>query len=668
MKCIILTAGHSSVLESDILADKSGAFTHLNNKPKALLPGPDGRPILDNWWEALTTTRQRWSDIFLVTNAEKYKHFERWATAQGFPRENIINDGTTLGTGGIGALADFDLALRSRGIEEDVLVVAGDMLFDPKSFDLDGVLRYFNSCGGELSCYYPMSKDESTATRGILELSDTAAGGGRIMRFLEKPAPTETISRKAGVVLVCLRAATLPKVGEYLSANTSPAVRSFGLFLAWLVPLTPCFGMKLPECFSLIGSHITLREYQRAIAAGGRRCGGSAQGDGLDSSGSGSGSGGVGAGVGGGNGAGKQSDTAAPPTTRIVTRRAYARVGLMGNPSDGFFGKTISLSIANYWAQAQIKPSARLVLTPHPLNDPSEFGSLADLYGISRQEGYQGGLRLMQATCKKFFEYCGSHGIAVARRNFTLSYDTNIPRQVGLAGSSAIVTACLKCLMFFFELTESDIPKTLQPSLVLAIEREELGINAGLQDRVIQIYDGCVYMDFEKSGMEKRGHGNYIALPMRNPDLPAFWLAYLADPSDSGKIHSNVRARYDAGDVEVVDAMAEFARFAEEARGCIEAGNAAELANLMDANFALRRKVYGDACVGSANLAMVEIAQRHGAAVKFPGSGGAVVGLCREPGQLAPLKADLERAGFVFSPIVPHAPESQEEEEEDGER
>jgi hypothetical protein len=37
----------------------------------------------------------------------------------------------------------------------------------------------------------------------------------------------------------------------------------------------------------------------------------------------------------------------------------YARVGLMGNPSDGFFGKTISLSIANYWAEVTIAPSDR---------------------------------------------------------------------------------------------------------------------------------------------------------------------------------------------------------------------------------------------------------------------------------------------------------------------
>ena len=76
-----------------------------------------------------------------------------------------------------------------------------------------------------------------------------------------------------------------------------------------------------------------------------------------------------------------------------------------------------------------------------------------------------------------------SNAIALGRQNFTLSYDTNIPRQVGLAGSSAIVTACFKCLMDFFDITESDIPKHLQPSFVLSVEMDELGIAAGLQVR-----------------------------------------------------------------------------------------------------------------------------------------------------------------------------------------
>ena len=79
-------------------------------------------------------------------------------------------------------------------------------------------------------------------------------------------------------------------------------------------------------------------------------------------------------------------------------------------------------------------------------------------------------------------------------------------RQIGLAGSSAICYSCVKALMAFYGLTYRDIPKHLLPSFVLKIENEELGINAGLQDRVVQVYEGLVYMDLSISLLNSRGY------------------------------------------------------------------------------------------------------------------------------------------------------------------
>ena len=47
-----------------------------------------------------------------------------------------------------------------------------------------------------------------------------------------------------------------------------------------------------------------------------------------------------------------------------------------------------------------------------------------------------------------------------------------------------------------------------RPTLVLRAE-EELGITAGLQDRVIQVYGGVVYMDFAKEFMQQHDYGRY---------------------------------------------------------------------------------------------------------------------------------------------------------------
>ena len=75
------------------------------------------------------------------------------------------------------------------------------------------------------------------------------------------------------------------------------------------------------------------------------------------------------------------------PTSKMILKSVFSQ--LMGNPSDGFNGKTISLSIKNFWAEVTIFESARLSLIPHPLNDPTEFGSLGTIH-ILRHIQYEG--------------------------------------------------------------------------------------------------------------------------------------------------------------------------------------------------------------------------------------------------------------------------------------
>lgn len=87
--------------------------------PKALLPASrgDSTTILGRWWEELNK-RQQFTEVYLVTNANKYKYYERWATANDFPVENIVNDGTTTMANRMGSVADLDLVLRVRGCSE----------------------------------------------------------------------------------------------------------------------------------------------------------------------------------------------------------------------------------------------------------------------------------------------------------------------------------------------------------------------------------------------------------------------------------------------------------------------------------------------------------------------------------------------------------------------
>jgi len=162
----------------------------------------------------------------------------------------------------------------------------------------------------------------------------------------------------------------------------------------------------------------------------------------------------------------------------IIETRAYARAGLLGNPSDGYFGKTISIIVRNFGASVSLYETPELRIEEMDV-DTNTFSNVYHLVDAVKLTGYYGGTRLIKATIKKFIEYCESNNIRLSNKNFTIRYRSSIPRQVGLAGSSAIVTATMKALMQFYEV---DIPEHILPTLILRAETEELFINAGLQD------------------------------------------------------------------------------------------------------------------------------------------------------------------------------------------
>lgn len=328
--------------------------------------------------------------------------------------------------------------------------------------------------------------------------------------------------------------------------------------------------------------------------------------------------------------------------------RAYARVGLLGNPSDVYGGKVVSLAVAGLWATVRLRPSAELLIQPHPHHDLVAFPSLLALAERLQGQGYYGGVRLLMAICKVFHGHCSRNGIALKDDNFTLSYETNIPRQAGLSGSSAIVCAALSCLLDFYNVRHL-IKVEVRPNLILEAEKE-LGIVAGLQDRVAQVYGGLVYMDFSQEHMDKLGHGIYTPLDVGL--LPPLYLIYAENPSDSGKVHSTVRKRWLEGDEFIISSMKEVAQLAVDGRNALLQKNYTELAKLMNRNFDLRRQMFGDDVLGAMNIEMIEVARSVGAASKFTGSGGAAVVLCPDgEAQAELLKTVCREAGFLVEPI-----------------
>lgn len=324
----------------------------------------------------------------------------------------------------------------------------------------------------------------------------------------------------------------------------------------------------------------------------------------------------------------------------IIKKIAYPRAALIGNPSDGYFGKTIAFVFRNFHAEIMLYETPELVLLP-TMRDNTVFTDMEALSKDVKQYGYYGGIRLMKAAVKKFHDYCCQNHIALPEKNFTMRYMSDIPNRLGLAGSSALITAAMRAMFEFYSL---EIAPCRLASLVLAAEREELEIPAGLQDRVAQAYNHPVFMDFDREYMQEHGIGKYKKFDLSD-DLNLF-IAYRTDLAEGSEVlHSRLREDFNAGKKEVLDAMKEWAFLTEEMEKALREQDREKVAKLINRNFDLRCEVCASA-VSEKNRNMVLLARSAGASAKLTGSGGAIIGSYKDEKMYGKLCSILKENGI----------------------
>jgi glucuronokinase len=262
---------------------------------------------------------------------------------------------------------------------------------------------------------------------------------------------------------------------------------------------------------------------------------------------------------------------------------ALARAALAGNPSDGYGGAVLAVTLGLWRAEADADPAERLSVTP---DSP-----------------------LIEATARRFARELDPRALTTALR-----WETSIPVGVGLAGSSALVIAVTRalCALYGHELAPAELA-----AFALAVETEDLGVVAGLQDRVAQAHEGLTFMDF--------GAGNrYEQL---DPGLlPPLLIAWRADAGGhSGEIHATLRERHRRGEPAVHETMGLLADTARDARCALMDRDLGHFAWCLDRTFELRGRIVD---LDPRCVEMVELARRHGASANYTGSGGAVVAVC----------------------------------------
>lgn len=289
--------------------------------------------------------------------------------------------------------------------------------------------------------------------------------------------------------------------------------------------------------------------------------------------------------------------------------RVPARIGLLGNPSDGFGGRVIAATIDDFAATVVAERADRWTLAAP--DRVVACGSVAEIADALAADELDDGVELLAAAVLRLDQQRPS------LPPHRLVFESDIPRQAGLSGSSAVIVATVRAL--------ADSVSAIEVArLAFEAEVDVLGWAAGPQDRVVQALGGLLDMRFDEPWDTNR----YERLDPAA--LPTCVLAWADEPADpSGTVHAPIRERWDAGDAEVVEAMHRFAALAAEGRAALDAGTAASMwPDLADEAFELRTRFWS---VADTDIEMVDAIGAVGGGASLAGSGGAVVGYLPDP-------------------------------------
>ncbi len=247
MQLLILAAGYATRL-----------YPLTLNQPKPLL-SVGGRPMINHVLDHLSGIPDI-SKVLVVTNEKFAGHFERWAAeydkGAASYQFQIINDGSTSDENKLGAIGDMDLVIRTTGLDDDLMVVAGDNLFDQS---LVGFGEYCRTQDAPVEAVYDVGDMELIKKYNSISMD----ADGRITFFEEKPShPTSTWT---GIALYYYPKRIVPMIGQYLKEGNNPDQP--GRFIQWLYTRTPVYTWKVPGQWFDIGGKESLEEADHLFSA-----------------------------------------------------------------------------------------------------------------------------------------------------------------------------------------------------------------------------------------------------------------------------------------------------------------------------------------------------------------------------------------------------------------
>ncbi|MGI6624818.1 MAG: nucleotidyltransferase family protein [Limnochordia bacterium] len=244
MKCLILAAGYATRL-----------YPLTKDTPKPLLEVA-GMTILERLLDKISVI-DKIDHVYVVTNSRFAQAFQDWVGQYGYHKPiTVIDDGTTSNDNRLGAIGDIGFVIDQVNLEDDLMVLAGDNLFD---FDLRDFEEFFQEKDADVITAYEVSDIDLARRIGIVEL-DSAA---QILSFEEKPQ--EPKSSWGVPALYIYKQETLPLVKQYLQQGNNPDAP--GHFIPWLIKHKPVFAFQFEGQWHDIGTIESYEEAQQVFAS-----------------------------------------------------------------------------------------------------------------------------------------------------------------------------------------------------------------------------------------------------------------------------------------------------------------------------------------------------------------------------------------------------------------
>ncbi len=237
MKVIILAGGYAKRL-----------WPLTKNTPKQLL-SVGGRPMIEYIMEKIET-QEEIDKIIISTNKKFEKNFKQWLAENKSTKDiSLVIEPTLSEENKLGSMGALEYLIEKKNIDEELMVIGGDNLFE---FDLKDLINYYRAKDGDIVALYDLKSIQKARNYGVAIVDEN----NRIIDFVEKSKnPPSTLVSTACYIL---SPEGVRSVLTYLGKGENPD--AIGFFIKWLIKRKRVFGFVFLGRWFDIGSLESLKE------------------------------------------------------------------------------------------------------------------------------------------------------------------------------------------------------------------------------------------------------------------------------------------------------------------------------------------------------------------------------------------------------------------------